>query len=234
MNLTNSLSTLPLSQSGRSGQRCIHVPAAEQPFRNGSLRNASYFRPLCLRLRLSTKRDVAVLASITHLGFARRPLAVLFAVWAIVIFAIQAASLGAVPHVFVEAREVVPSLAHGDSATSVVGERQVVGVSASLEHSVPCGVYGAPAHSVGNCAGGLDAIRARLAHRGPAASQVPALAHLDCSTRAAAFPFDLPAVGRVTPGNHSPVSECLVAKVDEFWHDASIPVRDAGFNWGHA
>ena len=84
--------------------------------------------------------DSSVIPSIDRLVALCRPLAVFWFVVPFVVNSVNAAPIGDVAHISIEVGKQLPSVAHRDSASTVIGEGNVVWVGASLDHLIPYGI----------------------------------------------------------------------------------------------
>lgn len=121
----------------RRRQSSPYVPATDQaPFDRRSA-EAGLFGPCGHRLRYAVERQDSVVPSIALLNCGRHPSAILGAIRAVDVDAIQRMTDWARAHVGQEVIEQRPSLANSDTSPTVQMEFPVTRVGASLNHASP-------------------------------------------------------------------------------------------------
>ena len=130
-------------------QGSLYRPAFFEAVLYHSVANAKLPAPLGHCLRLVSEFDKHVSGFVVHLLKASCPSAVIGAVIAVVVYAVNRVKEGwPSSHVFKKAAEVVPSLAHCYPTTTVAMEKPIQSVGATLQHVRPGGVFCRHAHFV--------------------------------------------------------------------------------------
>jgi hypothetical protein len=131
-----------LLTSGRDG--ALGVPAGLKPASDTPLAESSSTNPLIQVSGLSKSRESHGVAPVGTLLPPRRPAAVLWRIWSVVVDALNGVTCRwAWPHVLKERRKAVsPAVADGDAAPAVASERLVARGMAALAHMTPRCVLG--------------------------------------------------------------------------------------------
>ena len=137
-------------------QGVSHAPAGAQAVANVRLRNSKNFRPFSDSHGLAVVLDDPACSSVPALPNSRRPLAILLAVVAVIVNAINLVMRGrSLAHVLKECRKAVqPAVAHANSPAAVVAVGLLVLVVASPLNAAPHFVlwrFGAPVRLDGTC-----------------------------------------------------------------------------------
>lgn len=176
-------------------------------------------------LSVEAQQDVG--ASVTHLFFLRRPLAVCFAVWAIVVYALKSVIRGwPWPHVFVEHSEVIPTRIYLDAAPSIAMKERIGVIEATLSHGFPHRIFwNRFGHAMRTCWRGFHG--SATAGRGVTSNQVAF--HVFSNHAAGALTFDVgspvPPKGRSQGGQ---LPETLSGKIS---HAGDHTIRRVSYLW---
>lgn len=86
---------------------------------NGVWSDAGFFAPLGEGFSNAANGEVQVVASIVGVLFPRGPAAVLWRVWAVIVYSVQFHAFWFGTHVCVEVGEIIPALANGDASAAI-------------------------------------------------------------------------------------------------------------------
>lgn len=205
-------------------QRCSDTPAALEPGMNALIGYSGSPCPLSRR-----KRDAVVLQRINPLLIAAlfyrwRPAAIVWAVWAVVVVALNAVALGwCFTHVGKEQLKAIPSLADGDSSASVARVILTFLAQAAPAHHRP-GVVLLCCPAVVRIAGmAVDQISGALhLHAQTSARLGVAPGELVCrhdgriAAIAPALPIDAARIG--VAANYEKAAVSMTGTINEGWH----------------
>ena len=124
-------------------------PAAQKAIMNSKPRNFCFPRPLCNRLGFVLVRQESISATlIIILNLARRPTAILWSVWAIIINSVQGFANVRMSHVFIKILKTLPSHAESYPSTAIVRVPTIMRIIAALFHISPNSINSSFVHSV--------------------------------------------------------------------------------------
>lgn len=119
-------------------KRLLRCPVTTQAASDYESIEASHVTPLGQRMGFAVGRDEAIGAHIAHLRFTCRPSAILAAIWAVVVDAIQRVHRWRIAHILIEGDKAVdPRLADCDTPTTIAGKVLVAWVKAAILHMQP-------------------------------------------------------------------------------------------------
>lgn len=130
-------------------QSTIHGPSAIQSRPKCAQLHASFLSPSSYTLRPARECQKHVLTAVAILFLSRGPSAVIRAIIAIVVDAVQGLSLWPISHIFVKGSErLSPSVAYANPSSSIVRVCSVVWIAAATDHLAPNAIFGRISHSM--------------------------------------------------------------------------------------
>jgi hypothetical protein len=209
--------------------RLLRVPALHEALQNTLVRNAANQGPIANTLGFAVNRDIFGVALIVRLLMSCCPAAVSRLVIPVNVDAVNGAAIRGKAHVFHKILKAVkPSVAHGDSASSVIGIVPVDGIEASSLHFTPnavklgfaktvCRLHFTRIFNAKTAAG--SGIIPRNVGSNPK-ELIPAFAEA-----APHYPF---LIG--VSGNYSEATKFLTGQVSDERHETTLPYRDVVYN----
>ncbi len=123
--------------SGRRSEGFANRATSPETTMNSGLNDTEFFCPSRETLRLALKRQQMVLSRIPALLRLTGPSTVALFVNSIIINAVKRETSRRIAHVMAKDREIMPLLANGDAAATIIFVRTIFRVFASLNHVLP-------------------------------------------------------------------------------------------------
>jgi len=127
----------------------VWVPAHTNARPNGSGRDAGLALPIRKALALAADAYEVIVGAVVHLCLTIRPAAVLLAIRAIYVDAVETVSFGSGSEVAIELGEVIaPGIANSDTAATVIPKCFIARKIAALLHFAPGFIFRAVSHAM--------------------------------------------------------------------------------------
>lgn len=209
----------------RRSQCSLVCPSSLDSGNNRCGADAGAIRPVSRAHRLATIGQHNVAATVPALSLVVGPAAVLWAIWTVVVDAVDGVSLRWAPaHVGQEISEIHPSIAHRDTASTISVEIGGCAAGAATDHTLPYGVFvgdaANPGFAVSFGSGSCQLIRKASATTDAALHQVVRPDSGHGAALALAQPVDT--ISRLVQHLRHESAECHAGKIDHvsqphFW-----------------